>query len=431
MDILSQVIEKVKILFDEQHLDKLAREVGFMKRKRKIVPKRFLETLLVQHMESLESSLEELSEALVTEGETLSKQAVHQKLTPSASEFVGKILNESMKEAFAGNSYLNGIPFVKEVKVIDSSEISLTQLYKERYPNTSGKGAAVKIQAYISLLRSQVLGLEVRPAREPDQGYAGVIDPIEAGDLWIGDLGYYCVETFCEIKERGAFFLSRYFKKTNLYTLLGEWIDIRKKLKESQQESVELQIKLGKEDQLPSRLVAIRLSQKAYEKRMKGLKKKCRRNPRLKRENLSDSLNEWSLWVTNLPESVTANEVYKLYYLRWQIELFFKAMKSQCNLRSLKQTNEKRCALSLQLGLLSIVLLNLLVMTIVDKEVSLYKAGKVWKKNIREFFTYLSDKRKCAIAWFRAKLYRLALKETRLNRPSSRSALLRTASHAS
>jgi len=121
-----------------------------------------------------------------------------------------------------------------------------------------------------------------------------------------------------------------------------------------------------------------------------------------------------------LPSSVEAEVLLRLYSLRWKIELLFKMMKTFLNLRKVDDVNPDRASVSLYVSLISMTLLSFVTATIVDKEISLYKTSKAFIKNIRQFFDFINNKKKCAVSWLSEILGKIALKESRKNRPSTK-----------
>ena len=168
----------------------------------------------------------------------------------------------------------------------------------------------------------------------------------------------------------------------------------------------------------PCRLVAIKLPEQAYQRRLTNLKEKHRKDPRSK-DNPADVLNQWTILVTNLPSSVNPETLLNLYGARWQIELFFKMMKTFLNLRKLHDTNQSCASISLYISLIAVTLLSSVAMTMKSKEISLYKAASVFVKNVRVFFETM-HKEQCAISWMQSLLSKFALKESRQNRPSTK-----------
>jgi hypothetical protein len=424
MDIVTQVMQKVNDVFDETHLTQLAYETGFIKRKRKVEAKQFLENMLLLKLESPASSLEDLVyEFSKNNGRIISKQALHKKFNESALAFVKMVLNQLMEHTFrTSNTGLSAIPFVKQVQVIDSSEIRLHPTLKSLFPQVRNQGAAVKLQSLIGAVNHHIVSLEICPSKEPDQGYKKHIGHIQADDLLIGDLGYFCVDTFREVESQGGFFLSRYFKKTSLYDRkTQEPIDLRKHLSLSKGEKITLEVGLGI-TRLPCRLVALKLPEDAYQKRLKNLAEKRRKDPRTKK-NDDDILNRWTILVTNLPLTIDAETLLRLYSLRWQVELFYKMAKTFLQLREIKDTHQQRALFTLHILLIALMLLSFVTITIVDKEISLYKSSKIFVKNIRIFMELVNNKKACAVSWLKELISRFALKESRAARPSTQLSL--------
>jgi hypothetical protein len=419
MDMVTQVMEKVNEVFDADNLERIARETGFIKRKRKIDPKVFLEKIILLAMDGPNKSLEDLVYEFFLNNTVISKQALHKKINQTAVAFVKTVLDNLFQHALAEPQYyLDKIPFIKNVRVVDSSEIRLNMSLNDIFPQVRNQGAAIKLQAMMDAVNNQVLSLDIRPSKEPDQSYKEHIDFVREGDLLIGDLGYFSVDSFNIMQDNEGYFLSRYFKKTNLYDHnTGEKVDIRLVLGQTKEAQIDLPVYLG-ESRFQCRLVAIRLTENAYQQRLKNIIETKRKDTRSK-VDMADILNRWTIFVTNLSLSVEADILLKLYSLRWQIELFFKMMKTFLNLRKVDSTNPNGALLSLYASLIGMTLLCFCVMTIAHEEISLYKAGKVFIKNIKEFF-YLMRIKQCAVTWITEILKKFALKESRPGRPSTK-----------
>lgn len=420
MDMMAQVMKKVNAVFDEKYLDEIAREVGFVTRKRKIDPKEFLEKNILLRLESSNSSLEELAQEFTENGTSISKQALHKKINKTTVEFVKKILSNLQEHMLGEQRYsLASAPCVKNVQIIDSSEIRLNNQLKDLFPQVRNQGAAVKLQALMDGFNNQIKLLDIRPSKEPDQAYKEHLFCVAPGDLVIADLGYFSTESFSNICAKEGYFLSRYLKSTHVYNpKTKEKINLRAVLSKAREKTMEFDIELGA-SKFPCRLVANKLPEDAYKKRLNGLKEKYRKDPRLKADS-HDLLNQWTIFITNLPPTVEADILLQLYSLRWQIELLFKMMKTFLALRRIEDANQYRASLSLYVSLIAMTLLSLVVSTIVDEDISLYKAGKVFIKNGRRFFSFINDEKKHAVSWLSELLSRFALKESRKKRPSTK-----------
>lgn len=422
MNMLKEITTKINKIFDDNTLDKIAREVGFVNRKRKITARKFLENSMLLELSGANTSLEELSYEFYQSGCRVSKQALYKKINDKSVLFFQKLLERLLNEPSDKSGIdLGELTFLRRIQVIDSSEIKLHKRLQKIFPQVRKQGAAIKLQALMDVIQESLLSLEVCDSKTSDQSYKDHKAYIQSGDLLIADLGYFCVDTFQEVAAKNGFFLSRYFKRTSLYSSENQRIDLRTILNRTQEDTVELSVLLGK-SKLPCRCVAVRLTEDAYRKRLEHIQRENRRSPKCKRQvNL---LDQWSIFVTNLPNLLEGRNLLRIYSLRWQIELLFKMMKTFLRLRKIEHTNQYSAQISLYISLIAMVLLCIVSMSIVDKEISLYKAGKVFSRNIREFIDRMRKGKQCAINWLRRILSKFALKESRTSRPSTRLKLL-------
>jgi cytochrome b561 len=419
VSIVAQIIKKVNTVFEPNFLKTIARETKFIRRERIIKPKEFLANHLFLELEEGPNSLTDVLVEFNKDNISLTKQGLNKRYTQEACDFFQRVLEELINFSTEENLVLKSVPFVKNIKVTDSSTISLNKHLTRVFPGLRNHGATLKLQAAMNVVTNQLHSLELRPSRENDQSYTNYLDCIEKEELSINDLGYFCIDSFKKIEEKGAFFLSRFLKSTNVYHAdlqVGDKIELANCLETTKKHRIEMNILLGK-SKFKCRLIALRLPTQAYKQRIKNLQEKQRKNGHSKTK--STIFDKWTIFVTNLPESINGDTLFTLYSLRWQIELFFKMAKTFLNLRKINHTNAYRALISLYVSLIAITLLGLISMTIIHKEISFYKAGKILKKNIRTFFDLINAKSN-AISWLAQKITAFALKETRLNRPSTR-----------
>jgi len=421
MGIFEEVSKKVNEVFDEKNLDDLARKSGALKRRRIITPKSLLENMLFLRLKNPTHSLDDLALEFKQRGCSVSKIALRKKLLKSAF-FFQLILEALFSQIFTTNMVFKAISFIRSVKVIDSTEVALSKKLKNEYPGTRNRSSTAKLQVLIDVVSTQILSLSTHKSTETDQGYRGHIEHIRNGDLLISDLGYFCIDTFKKIAIKGGYFLSRLFKNAKIYDInTSKEINLRSKLSKTTKTKLDMDINLGK-IKLPCRLVAIKLDEESYQKRLKNLAEKRRKDHRMK-ENINDVLNGWTIFITNLPISVMPRSLLLLYSARWQIELVFKAIKTFFCLRKIEKTNKAYVHILLYISMIAVTLLTLCILTIKNKEISLYKACRIFAKNINKFIEYLNDKSKCSISWMVGLLEEFALKETRTNRRSTKKLL--------
>lgn len=86
------------------------------------------------------------------------------------------------------------------------------------------------------------------------------------------------------------------------------------------------------------RLVGAKLPQEKQEAAVKRMhcKAKCKQR---KVSSWSVEAAKWLILVTTLPDSISDSEMIQAYRLRWQIELYFKRMKSLLNFRKIRRSS--------------------------------------------------------------------------------------------
>lgn len=88
-------LDQLFTFLSAEKVDELAKETGFINRKRKITASDFLLLLFQVHGNLIDPSLQELSAKLVTEQEIdVSRAALDKKFTPNAVEFLRRLVDE-------------------------------------------------------------------------------------------------------------------------------------------------------------------------------------------------------------------------------------------------------------------------------------------------------------------------------------------------
>jgi len=220
------------------------------------------------------------------------------------------------------------------ILIQDSTTIKLPRGLTAVYPgsiNQTGKQAAtLRIQACIDIKTSSFKYFDLTPYTRNDQAAAADILPIvEKGDLIIRDRGYYVLTAFKQIQEKGASFVSRLRYPTILFdNNTGKPISLFKKLKKHG--NLDIPVRIGNTEKIPGRLIAIKLNPKEARRRIAQLKNHPdrRRNP--SKEHLA--LCAWAIFITDVSsQSLSPENIAKIYAIRWYIEILFKAWKSYCH----------------------------------------------------------------------------------------------------
>lgn len=188
----------------------------------------------------------------------------------------------------------------------------------------------MKIQTIYNLLSEAFVSFKLTPYTCNDQSASSdILAFLRPRDLVLRDLGYFALQGFRKIADRGAFFLSRYRYGTAIYDEQGEKINLLEHLRKYG--ILDTNLYLGATERLPVRLVAIPLPQEVASQRKRKLRQS--RDKRLNPSKEQLALLEWEIFITNVPSFVwDTKTVAKIYGIRWRIETIFKAWKSHFNL---------------------------------------------------------------------------------------------------
>jgi hypothetical protein len=107
--------------------------------------------------------------------------------------------------------------------------------------------ANCKIQVIYEYKQGELSFFDLTEGTHPDSRYtANLPNHVKVGDLWMSDLGYFCLKTFSKISENGAYFLSRFLVGTALLDPAnGKRIHIEKILRNLTGNAYELNVLMG------------------------------------------------------------------------------------------------------------------------------------------------------------------------------------------
>lgn len=387
--IVGQAIEQ----FLGQNVEETARETGFVQRTSKVTGLVFLKAMIFGCVEHPGISLSKIAQACLDIGVKVSSQGVDNRIDETSVEFLRQMFAKAM-ECFRHDQPLPFLVQFTRVLLLDSTQIALPACMAALFPGSGGNAseASLKIQLVFDFLLGNIEQLVLCSGRNSDQGYRGYWSTIIPGALVIMDLGYFVLDSFRAVIDAKAYFLSQYSTSTALYTTTGERIELGKWLAKKTETVIDLPILLGAKHRIPCRLIAIRLSQEAADRRRAKCIKNAKRQGRTpSQEHLN--LQDWLLFVTNTAESVLSPEqVAQVYRVRWQIELVFKLWKSFCGLRTVADLRPDRILSELYARLIGIILTYFLIAPIrlpfgptANREISPVQVRTILQRFARSF----------------------------------------------
>lgn len=312
---------------------------------RKITPLRWVTAALLL-ISQPQISLTVLAVLLgLLSAQTVSKQAVDERLDADAPRFLKEVLGAALSSCLQrSKAWLQKAswPFAR-ILVQDSSTIKLNEKLAAVYPGGANQHGAtpgvLRLQAVFDLLSQRWLNFALSPYVRNDQKASPDLLPlVQKNDLVLRDLGYFAIPVLQQIVQRDAFFLSRFYFRTAVFDLQGQPINLLKLLRRKGR--VDQWVLLGAREKMRVRLVALPApAQVANERRRKArahLQNRCQ----LSKEYLA--LQNWTLFVTNVAaEILSAQQVMALYGQRWQIEIIFKGWKSHFYLEAVSSSTTR------------------------------------------------------------------------------------------
>ncbi len=307
----------------------------------------------------------ELSKVL---GEPISEQALQAKVQFRHEEFSQKLLESAIKHTMQNNEPHSCCEFLskfKSVQAHDSTCVKMPIGLIASFPGSSsrnGTNAMARIQLSMDLRTNSYHKIAVTSFRKNDQSYGMEISKnAKKEELHLFDLGYFQKKLLKEINEKKAYYLCRYFK-VSLFKK-DKAVNVVKQLRSLDKQKVtgwSASLTIGKKERIPTRIVAIKLSPEiAQKKRAKAISKR-KQDGRKEYDADYIYLLGWNIYFTNVPsEKLSAKEIFRIYRLRWRIEIIFKAWKSKFNFVKMFAKQQY------QLPSRAIIQINLILMTII------------------------------------------------------------------
>jgi hypothetical protein len=272
---------------------------------------------------------------------------------------------------------------------VDSSGIKLPDTLADEFPGAGGNGpkAALKLQTIWEFLRGNLSAVFLQTSLQPDQSFDGHLAHAARGVLFLCDLGYFVLTSLRDMAQAGAYFVSRLNTQSALYdpaTL--ERFDLLAHLRKSQDDQLELTLRVGCKVELLCRVLVLRLPAEVVAQRRRKAKADARRKGRtLSAEKLA--WLAWNVYITNVPATMlTLRQAVLIYTLRWQIELLFRLWKSEAEFDHVAGRLRERVLCEIYAKLMAMVVFHYLTAPIrwAERELSPVKALQTLRRHIIE-----------------------------------------------
>lgn len=367
---LGNILAKFEYLVSPKFCNELAKKTHFVQRSTSqlqgyefaqamMIPNAFIEA---ETLNSLAVRMQSINNSC-----NLSASALAQRInTKPAQAFMkacfGKVLKEAIKTGSSGLSDLTNLSGFNRILIEDSTKAQLHEKLHSFFKGSGGKASksAVKIDYTFDYLSEDFINIDFCSGNIPDQALANrIISILEKDDLVLRDLGYYALERFKEIEQKGAYFISRFKDDVLVYESVRaeKPLDLAKFLdRHVFRGKVDVEVYIGK-DRHPIRLVGCLMSEQALNIKLRKINRLANRRGR-KIGKKKSSLMRFCLFITNIPGEMLASEaIMAIYRARWRVELIFKQWKSCLSLHIFKGFNKERIHCFLYGRLIMILLL--------------------------------------------------------------------------
>jgi len=277
----------------------------------------------------------------------MSRQAFSQRMGEKSENFIKETLSEAMVQKWGGKKIIKTQYFLR-ILVEDSSQYKMHKKNNEEFPghgNSKSDSSGCKIDLSFDLLTGCPLLQILDKATAQDKTLGKkLVDLVQPKDLVLRDMGYFIVKEFQRIETMGAFWLSR--MPANVCAFMEDGRTLDECLKSFKGKKLDEPVNLFNEKGHRVRLIAIRAEKQVAEKRRRDRMKTAKKNGKTptKKSLLRDG---WHIMVTNVDnDKMDAEDLVKLYSLRWQIEITFRAWKQSGEL--MKALNRKSKATHLR-----------------------------------------------------------------------------------
>jgi hypothetical protein len=312
----------------------------------------------------------------------VTNQAIEQRFSSASARLLRALLEEAVGQLIScQTSAPDLLGRFNGVYLQDGTVISLPACLAEPWPASSKRGqeAAMRVQARVELASGQLEGLWLQEARAPERSGPAITTPFPAGSLFNGDMGYFTLQEMRRRGQQGQYWITQAKATLCILDEEGHGRDLLSFLAAQESDRVDVQVCVGKQDRLPVRLIAVRVSAEEAKLRRERANKqithppkgsqatvpgkpksKQQRRGKPKRKKVSAArlrLADWTILLTNVPQELLAvEEALVLVRCRGPIELFWKLCKQYGKLDTWRSYKPERILSELYAKLLGLLI---------------------------------------------------------------------------
>ena len=338
-------------------IEKIAIDTGFLVRKGLVEPADILYAICCQSIHGTVSFNDLAAKIDAETAISVSRQAIAKKTgKESCVDFLKKILALVIISRIGKEEIdaLRQAGKFKRVLVQDSTIIKLPVRLFGFFSGVSNGHCSVcnaRIQCVYDLITESFICFTIDPYTKNDLKAAPELS-VEKDDLVLRDRGYLTMKEVERHLTSGADCIYRH--QSNMIFLdcqTRERINLLAELQSKKQ--LDIQVILNNESGTKIRIVALPVSEEIANKRRMKAKKESHREPG--KDCLA--LMSWSIFITTISkQDADYNFLFKVYSLRWRIEIIFKSWKSNMEFSKIHNVSKKQLSLILYARFIMIII---------------------------------------------------------------------------
>jgi hypothetical protein len=391
MDSIARVSELAQRFFVERPKD-LERSSGFVQRSTaRLDGPALVQMCVLGWLHNGSASYSQLNHVVASLDIQVRNQAIEERFGPASSRLMRQLLEEAVGQLVEGHAVATALfeHFPGGVYLQDGTVVSLPNELSSSWRGSGGpagsNASGVRIQARWEMCCGGLHGLWLQEACESERHGPACESPYPPDSLRIVDTAYLSYADMRAASQSRRFWITGVKADMRFRDAQGRWWNLTEWLGSHPADAqvVDVWVHAGKADQVPVRLIALRLPAEVIGRRQQRAKhtverrphskgvQKCGRRPKRgsgrqprqrarKRRKVSArkrSQLDWVLVLTNVEGQVLeARQVVALMRLRWQIELFWKLCKQDGHIDTWRSSKPQRILTELYAKLLGVLL---------------------------------------------------------------------------
>lgn len=310
------------------------RTSGFVQRASKISGAVFVQTLVFSWLADAEATVADFAQTAALLGVPVSGQALDQRFGERSACCLRQVLDAAVLTVIAGEAA--AVPLLARFAAVvlqDSTTVGLPAELADLWPGSGQQPgqpapAALKTQVQWDLRDGALRGLTLQPGRAHDATSPHQQTELPPQSLRVHDTGYCRLDVLARYAQAQVWTLCRLPLQAVVLSPDGERLDVPALLAAAGAPTLDHPVLLGVTQQLPVRLLGVRVRQEVADQRRRRLYAEARRRGQPVSARAL-ALADWSLYITTAPAALlTLAEAVVLLRARWQIELLFKLWQS-------------------------------------------------------------------------------------------------------